>query len=76
MTSMPAAHFGLWDRGLLRAGYAADVVVFDYDELDDAPTTIHTTMRAASSTCSSTGRSPSTAASTPARGRAGTWLRS
>ena len=29
MTSMPAAHFGLWDRGLLRAGYSADVVVFD-----------------------------------------------
>ena len=23
MTSMPAAHFGLWDRGLLRVGYAA-----------------------------------------------------
>jgi N-acyl-D-amino-acid deacylase len=30
MTSMPAAHFGLWDRGLLRPGYAADVVA-DYD---------------------------------------------
>ena len=27
MTSMPAAHFGLWDRGLLQVGYAADVVV-------------------------------------------------
>jgi N-acyl-D-amino-acid deacylase len=39
MTSMPAAHFGLWDRGLLRAGYAADVVVFDYDSLDDVSTT-------------------------------------
>ena len=39
MTSMPAAHFGLWDRGLLRAGYSADVVVFDYDELDDVSTT-------------------------------------
>jgi N-acyl-D-amino-acid deacylase len=36
---MPAAHFGLWDRGLLRAGYAADVVVFDYDALDDVSTT-------------------------------------
>ena len=41
MTSMPAAHFGLWDRGLLRAGYAADVVVFDYDELDDVSTIEH-----------------------------------
>jgi N-acyl-D-amino-acid deacylase len=39
MTSMPAAHFGLWDRGLLRAGYAADVVVFDFDALDDVSTT-------------------------------------
>ena len=38
MTSMPAAHFGLWDRGLLRAGYSADVVVFDFDELDDVST--------------------------------------
>jgi N-acyl-D-amino-acid deacylase len=38
MTSMPAAHFGLWDRGLLRAGYSADVVVFDWDELDDVST--------------------------------------
>jgi N-acyl-D-amino-acid deacylase len=39
MTSMPAAHFGLWDRGLLRAGYSADVVVLDWDELDDVSTT-------------------------------------
>jgi len=38
MTSMPAAHFGLWDRGLLRAGYAADVVVFDFEGLDDRST--------------------------------------
>ena len=38
MTSMPAAHFGLWDRGLLRSSYAADVVVFDYDELDEVST--------------------------------------
>ena len=38
MTSMPAAHFGLWDRGLLRSGYSADVVVFDWDELDDVST--------------------------------------
>jgi len=29
MTSMPAARFGLYDRGLLRAGAIADVVVFD-----------------------------------------------
>jgi N-acyl-D-aspartate/D-glutamate deacylase len=29
MTGRPAAVFGLRDRGLLRAGMAADVVVFD-----------------------------------------------
>jgi N-acyl-D-amino-acid deacylase len=33
MTSMPATHFGLRNRGLIRAGYAADVVVFDYAQL-------------------------------------------
>jgi N-acyl-D-amino-acid deacylase len=33
MTSMPAHHFGLHDRGLLRPGYKADVVVFDYANL-------------------------------------------
>ena len=46
MTSMPAAHFGLWDRGLLRAGYSADVVVFDWDELDDVSTTANPTVYA------------------------------
>lgn len=34
MTSMPATHFGLKDRGLLRKGYAADVVVIDYQNLE------------------------------------------
>ena len=29
MTAVPAARVGLWDRGLLRPGLAADVVVFD-----------------------------------------------
>ena len=29
MTSMPAARFGLLDRGILRAGAQADVIVFD-----------------------------------------------
>ena len=35
MTSMPATHFGLRGRGLLAKGCYADVVVFDYDALED-----------------------------------------
>ena len=38
MTSMPAAHFGLHDRGLLREGFAADVSIMDLDRLDDVST--------------------------------------
>ncbi len=38
MTHMPARHFGFSDRGLLIRGYAADVVVFDFDELADVST--------------------------------------
>jgi N-acyl-D-amino-acid deacylase len=37
MTSMPARHFGL-DRGELRAGLAADLVVLDLDRLADGST--------------------------------------
>jgi N-acyl-D-amino-acid deacylase len=33
MTSMPAQRLGLSDRGLLRDGYAADIVVFDIDRV-------------------------------------------
>jgi N-acyl-D-amino-acid deacylase len=38
MTSMPAAHFGLTDRGMIREGFAADVSVIDLDRLDDVST--------------------------------------
>ena len=38
MTRMPATHFGLRERGLLHKGYFADVVVLDYESLDDGAT--------------------------------------
>lgn len=38
MTSMPATHFGLRDRGLLRQGSYADVVVLDFARLDTVAT--------------------------------------
>lgn len=38
MTSMPAAHFGLADRGLLREGFAADIAIIDLENLDDVST--------------------------------------
>ena len=41
MTSMPAKHFGLADRGELRPGMAADLVVLDLDRLADGSTLEH-----------------------------------
>lgn len=38
MTGLPAASFGLAGRGLLREGHAADLVLFDRDEVKDAAT--------------------------------------
>src|SRR5438477_9662024 len=38
MTSLPARRLGLQDRGVLRAGMKADVVVFDPAAVQDTPT--------------------------------------
>jgi N-acyl-D-amino-acid deacylase len=38
MTSLPAAHFKLVNRGAIRTGYAADLVVFDPATIADAAT--------------------------------------
>jgi N-acyl-D-amino-acid deacylase len=38
MTSLPAAHFKLANRGIVKAGYAADLVVFDAKTVADAAT--------------------------------------
>ncbi len=38
MTSLPAQKFQLRDRGLLREGYAADIVIFDEQKVQDLST--------------------------------------
>ncbi len=36
MTGLTARTFGLADRGVLKQGFAADIVVFDENEIDEA----------------------------------------
>src|SRR5436190_16238987 len=38
MTGMPAAHLGLAERGVVREGHAADLVLFDFDKIIDKAT--------------------------------------
>ncbi len=38
MTSLPAATFRLWDRGIIRPGMAADIVIFDENKVADLAT--------------------------------------
>ena len=40
MTGLPARIIGLEDRGLLREGYKADVVIFDFERLRDRATVL------------------------------------
>jgi len=41
MTSLPAQKFQLHDRGLLREGFAADIVIFDENKVQDVSTYDH-----------------------------------
>jgi N-acyl-D-amino-acid deacylase len=38
MTSWPAERMGLVDRGMIREGLSADLIVFDYDKIQDTAT--------------------------------------
>lgn len=41
MTLLPARKLGLWNRGLIRPGFKADLVVFDYYTISDTATYIN-----------------------------------
>ena len=37
MTGLPASRAGLQNRGLIRGGMCADLVLFDFDTINDTP---------------------------------------
>ena len=41
MTSFPAQRLGLWDRGMLRPGARADIVVFELERIRDRATNLY-----------------------------------
>jgi N-acyl-D-amino-acid deacylase len=41
MTSFPAQRLGLWDRGVLRPGAWADIVIFDLERIHDRATNLY-----------------------------------
>ena len=41
MTSFPAQRLGLWDRGMLRPGTWADIVIFDLERMHDRATNLY-----------------------------------
>jgi len=38
MTSLPAQKLGLFDRGIIRPGFWADIVIFDLEKISDKAT--------------------------------------
>ncbi|MCR6623797.1 MAG: D-aminoacylase [archaeon YNP-LCB-024-027] len=38
MTSLPANVLGLWSKGLIKVGFDADIVIFDYEKIRDTAT--------------------------------------
>jgi len=38
MTSLPANTLGLWSKGLIKVGFDADIVIFDFEKLKDQAT--------------------------------------
>ena len=38
MTSLPARKLRLWDRGLIRPGFKADITIFNYHSIKDTAT--------------------------------------